>query len=113
MSEHKRDREKRSDSHRSRDSRRNAEQIAPAKVSVPEAAPLEDDRSSASTEEVAPKPLPPVQSDGEPEEARPLSAAVEADESIEGFSDFSDDVDEILNRDIQVTSTILSSRIKI
>ena len=102
INEHKRDREKRSDSHRSRESRRNAEQLVSTKATVSEAAPLEDGRSSASTEEVVPKPLPPVQSDGEAEEARPLSAVVEVDESIEGFSDFSDDVDEILNRDIQV-----------
>jgi len=36
------------------------------------------------------------------DDVRPSSSAIDADE-IENFSDFSDDVDEILNRDLQVS----------
>lgn len=89
-SANKRDRERRIDRPRELISRRPAE---PAKMISP-APPTEEieDASVAvvKTEETI------------ADDVRPASSAIDADE-VENFSDFSDDVDEILNRDLQVS----------
>ena len=86
----KRDRDRRIDRPRELMSRRQAE---PIKVISP--APPAEEIEDASvvvikTEEAI------------ADEVRPSSSAIDADE-VENFSDFSDDVDEILNRDLQVS----------
>lgn len=105
-SEHQRERDRR-ESHRSRESRRNQEPVPSIKPVVESVPPAEEPHSPAANLEPAP-PSKAVSnhSDAEAEEARPTSAAVEVDESVENFSDFSDDVDEILNRDLQVLNSV-------
>ena len=98
--DHKRDRERRvaGDGRRSRESNRRVADpvvpkcLTPAPTTV--ASKTEELRSPVLSEPsvAAPKV-------DEAEEARPPSSAIDAEEN---FSDFSDDVDEILNRDLQV-----------
>jgi len=99
--DNKRDRERRigGDGRRSRDSNRRV--ADPVVKSLIPATRTEELRSPVTGEPptvVAPK----VE---EIEETRPSSSAVEV-EAEENFSDFSDDVDEILNRDLQVSKIL-------
>lgn len=98
--EHKRERERRAtDGRRSRDSNRRITdpEIKPVTPS-PATAPSrpEETRSPVLDEPSLVTLTPKVD---EVEEPRPSSSAVDVEEN---FSDFSDDVDEILNRDLQV-----------
>jgi hypothetical protein len=98
--DNKRDRERRigGDGRRSRDSNR---RVADPVVKPPTPATrTEELRSPIASEPPTAIVAPKVE---EIEETRPSSSAVEV-EAEENFSDFSDDVDEILNRDLQVVS---------
>lgn len=92
----KRDRERRlgGDGRRSRDSNRRVPDPVVNKSVTP--APLPEEPRSPVLSEPPSVVAPKVE---ETEETRPSSSAVDAEEN---FSDFSDDVDEILNRDLQV-----------
>ncbi|XP_046450114.1 zinc finger CCCH domain-containing protein 13-like isoform X2 [Daphnia pulex] len=100
--DNKRDRERRigGDGRRSRDSNR---RVADPVVKPPTPATrTEELRSPVASEPPTAIVAPKVE---EIEETRPSSSAVEV-EAEENFSDFSDDVDEILNRDLQDTESV-------
>lgn len=100
--DNKRDRERRlgGDGRRSRDSnRRVADPVVNCQLSKPlTPAPLAEEPRSPVPSEPSSVTAPKVQDETE-ETVRPSSSAADAEEN---FSDFSDDVDEILNRDLQV-----------
>lgn len=98
--DHKRDRERRvpADGRRSRDSNRRVPDPAVPKSLTP-APPSTALRTEELRSPVLSEPSVAAPKVDEIEEVRPSSSAIDAEEN---FSDFSDDVDEILNRDLQV-----------
>ncbi|KAK4027557.1 hypothetical protein OUZ56_016599 [Daphnia magna] len=104
--DNKRDRERRlgGDGRRSRDSnRRVADPVVNCQLSKPlTPAPLAEEPRSPVPSEPSSVTAPKVQDETE-ETVRPSSSAADAEEN---FSDFSDDVDEILNRDLQDTESV-------
>ena len=98
IDDNKRDRERRApgDGRRSRDSNRRVSDSVVKPITP--ATRTEELRSPVASE----PPIVVAAKVDEIEEIRPSSSAVEA-EAEENFSDFSDDVDEILNRDLQVS----------
>lgn len=96
--DHKRERERRAtDGRRSRDSnRRVTDPVKPVTPLPASTTSRPEDTRSPVLDEPHLVTVPKVD---EVEEPRPSSSAVDAEEN---FSDFSDDVDEILNRDLQV-----------
>lgn len=100
-------RERRNGAPDGRRSRGAAKRVPEAgKVATPTPTPTPTSVTSRVEEAVSPvqgEAAPAPSKSEEPVESRPGSSAVELEET-ENFSDFSDDVDEILNRDVEVGS---------